>query len=150
MLWTILILSLYSLGTSLSRTELNALVMRTAPQTGTKRKNTYIVKPTFLHKFKALEKLNTVPMRIISVNGQPVQNPFYSLNLPGCMAYEIATTAPQKTTQITEYLDKHTLEPVLMLLPNNKTIPEQTQTTLSRMNHATRRDLFKRLRLKQK
>ena len=150
MLWTILILCLYSLGNCISRTELNALLARTAPQTGTKRKNTYTVKPMIFHKFKIMEKLNSVPMRIVSVNGHPVQNPFYSLNLPGNMAYQIANINQSQPQQITEYLDKHTLEPVLMLLPNNKTIPEQTQTTLSRMNHASRRDLFKRLKAKQK
>ena len=147
-----MILSLYSLGCTLSRRELTEILARTTPQKGSKRKNTYTVKPAFFHKFKILEKIKTVPMPIVSVNGTRITNPFMSLNLPGDTAHKIATTLPHNTTyQITEYLDKYTLKPVLTLLPDMQILHHSTDyaKTLKRLNHASRRDLLRRIKTKQ-
>lgn len=151
MLWTLIFISLYSLGRMLSRQELKEILTRTTPTTGPKRKNTYIIKPAFFHKLKFLQKCKNIPVRIVSINGQTVKKPFHSLILPGDAAHKIATTNPtQVTYQITEYLDKYTLEPVLMLLPNKQILPiKSTTDTFDRLNHASRRDLLRRIQ-KQK
>jgi len=90
-------------------------------------------------------------MQIVSINGQQVHNPFCALNLPGDAVHKIATDFKNTTTyQITEYLDKYTLKPALTLLPNNKILSHSATpaTAISRLNHATRRDLLRRLKTK--
>lgn len=150
MLWILILFSVYSVGRTLSKHELNAILNATRPTTK-KRKNTYIIKPTFLHRFKIIDKFDRCPVRVVSINGTPVKSAFASIILSGRVARQIAESeSTTRTYTIIEYLDKYTTEPVLTLLPNKQILPtETTADTFNRLNHASRRDLL-RLIQKQK
>lgn len=148
MLWMLILFSVYSVGRVLSQHELNAILNATRPTTK-KRKNTYIVKPTFLHRFKIIDKFTNCPVPVVSINGTPVKNAFASILLSGRAARQIAESESiTRTYTITEYLDKQTLKPVLTLLPNKNILGPSDG--ISRLNHATRRDLHYQMHTKQK
>ena len=143
-----MLFSVYSVGRVLSQHELNAILNATRPTTK-KRKNTYIIKPTFLHRFKIIDKLTNCPVPVVSINGTPVKNAFASILLSGRAARQIAESeSVTRTYTITEYLDKQTLKPVLTLLPNNSILG--TPDAITRLNHASRRDLLYQMNTKQK
>lgn len=143
-----MLFSVYSVGRTFSQRELRAILHATRPTTR-KHKNTYIIKPTFLHKLKIIDNFTQCPVPVVSINGQRVKNAFASIILSGRTVRQIAESEPTtKTYQITEYLDKQTLKPVLTLLPNKNLLG--TSDAINRLNHATRRDLYYQMNLKQK
>lgn len=148
MLWLLMLFSVYSVGRTFSQREMRAILHATRPTTK-KHKNTYIVKPTFLHKFKIIDKFSQCPIPVVSINGQRVKNAFASIILSGRTIRQITESESTTTTyKITEYLDKQTLKPILTLLPNNNLLG--TSDAVNRLNHASRRDLYYQMNLKQK
>ena len=148
MLWMLIVFSVYSVGRVLSQHELNAILNATRPTTK-KRKNTYIIKPTFIHRFKIIDNFARCPVPVVSINGTRVKNAFASIILSGRVARQIAESeSTTQTYKITEYLDKKTLTPVLTLLPNNNLLG--ASDAINRLNHASRRDLYYQMHTKQK
>ena len=152
MLWTLILFSIYTTGRILSQRDLRAILTRTRPQHGA-NKNTYMVRPARFHKLKILQYFNKLPVQIVSVNGQRVRNPFFSLNLPSDAILSWATTNSFGTSyQITEYLDSKTQLPAITLMPNNQIMSSSgdVYNDLSRLSLATRRDLQEHFLIKEK
>lgn len=127
-----------------------------------KKKNNYIVKISDFGTNKFFEFCKNTPLAVIEINGQPVQhangwlkctefpNPGASImsqkfdTLKDIMGERLAST-------IVEYLDKETNEPVVLLYPTNHISYKANQKDyLSRLNHASRKDLKYQLEIRQK
>lgn len=127
-----------------------------------KKKNNYIVKISDFGTNKFFEFCNNTPLAVIEINGQKVQDETdwsKCKEFPNPGAYVMAQTfEPLKdimgerlASTIVEYLDKETKEPVVLLYPTNHISYKTNQKDyLSRLNHASRKDLKYQLEIRQR
>ena len=132
-----------------------------------KKKNTYILDMhNALYDAEMFSWCDDTPMQIVMKNGQyasdanqgfaeltPFPNP---MTTDMIQVYSITKPVMGKlAATVVEYLDKDTGEPVLMVFPHTtrvvlKNQQEDAQQALARLNHATRRDLFRQLKMRDK
>ena len=111
--------------------------------------------------FKQFSGCKETPLRIISKNNQTLQKGEgwrLLTNFPNPLANEMSSfhnmfkdiLGEKISTEIVEYLDKTTNEPVVLLFPNGiYAFDKFGENYLSHLNHASRRDLNQRIKLRE-
>lgn len=122
-----------------------------------KKKNTFVVKFSPLYDATLFQGCKSTPLAVVKQNGALVQNESSWLNatkFPNPCAYNMAAEykvlAPvmgELASTITEYLDKETGQPVLMLFPTTDVyiFDGFEENYMTRLNHASRRDFYYRV-----
>lgn len=127
-----------------------------------KNKNTYVVKIT-PHLNEQFSLCNETPLAVVKLNGKPVQedagwmrtthfpNPATTTmvemydELKPIMGESLAST-------IIEYQDKETKHPIALLFPTNEMLARcnSVEELTQRLNHATRHDLERQIKIRNK
>lgn len=126
-----------------------------------KKKNTYTIKFSPFCDSTVFGLCRSTPLAVVTLNGKNVQdvnsgflsctqfpNPFAS-NMQ--TVYATLVDLDKKTAStIIEYLDKDTNQPVLYVFPHGVHINDGYEKTYAKhLNHASRRDLDKQIKLRQ-
>lgn len=123
-----------------------------------KKKNTYQIKFSAFSGLNAFELCKNTPLAVVVLNGKQVQNTdgwMTCTEFPNPCANEMQSQqsmlreilGEEIATQIIEYLDKETGEPVLQLYPSR--IHFFRRDYAERLNHATRRDLARQIAVRE-
>lgn len=127
-----------------------------------KKKNTYIIALSgAMVNLSYFRLCSTTPLAIVELNGKTVQNPesgfMHCTEFPNPFASEMQSVYKQMkefdnkiATTIIEYLDKYTNQPVLYIFPHGVHVNDGYEETYAEhLNHASRRDLEKQIKLRQ-
>lgn len=126
-----------------------------------KKKNTYIVTFNTMSDATLFELCKSTPLPIIEINGkeQDISSGFICcIQFPNPCAtqmtrsHEIMRTilGDKTSSTIIEYLDKETGAPVVQVYPESWYVFDKYETNyMSRLNHASRRDLKYQLKLRE-
>ncbi len=127
-----------------------------------KKKNTYIVRLNGMLMDSSLHSMcQTTPLPVVLKNGEPQSQDggwIKCTQFPNPPAakmqaqYNILQSymTDRMACTIIEYLDKYTGEPVAFIFPTGEYIPAKYKDTyMSKMNHATRRDFNRQLKLRK-
>ena len=127
-----------------------------------KKKNTYQIRFSHFCDLTMFELCQTTPMGVISLNGHPInaQNGWaVCTQFPNPCACDMAKKkdilyqimGSKLSTQIIEYLDKETGDPVIQVYPEMIHIFDgYEENYMERLNHASRRDLQRQIALREK
>lgn len=127
-----------------------------------KKKNTYQIRYSHLCDLTLFELCKTTPLGVITLNGYPVnaQNGWaVRTQFPNPCACDMAKKkdilreimGPKISTQIIEYLDKKTGDPVCQIYPEMIYVFDEYENNyMEHLNHASRRDLRRQIALRQK
>ena len=126
-----------------------------------KKKNTYCIELSPFANYELFALCKTTPLAISKTNGKSNETNGWikSIHFPTECAQEIAHMSiplrakmgQKLSSTIIEYLDKETGEPVAQLYPTTLYVFDKYEETyLSRLNHATRRDLQRQMDLRAK
>ena len=119
-----------------------------------KKKNTMVIKYSPLCDATLFGGRRNIPLAVVKRNGVPVQNESDFMTLtefPNPCAYNMAVeykvlspVMGELARTITEYLDKETGQPVLMLFPTTDVYVYDgfENNYMERLNHASRRDFY--------
>ncbi len=119
-----------------------------------KKKNTVVIRFSPLYDATLFEGCQSTPLAVVKRNGVQVQNEtgwMSCTNFPNPCAFNMAaeykSLAPVMgplSRTITQYLDKDTGQPVLMLFPTTDVYIYDGYETdyLQHLNHASRRDFY--------
>lgn len=125
-----------------------------------KKKNTYVVESTPFMDTQLFQLCKEMPLMVVEINGVPqpktgwvetknfpnpaaFQSMYYYDDLSPIMGKKLART-------IVEYLDKETLEPIVMLFPTNRVLVRGDEdAAMARLNHASRRDLDRQVAIRR-
>lgn len=135
-------------------------VMATIPENhvSKKKKNTYQIKFSTFAQDNLFSLCKNTPLAVVVLNGKQVQNTdgwMTGTEFPNPCANEMQSQqsmlreilGEEIATQIIEYLDKETGEPVLQLYPSR--IHFFRRDYAERLNHATRRDLARQIAVRE-
>ena len=127
-----------------------------------KKKNTYQVKFSPLMPAYLFELCSHPPLGVVVLNGKQNQDStgwISTTNFPHPGAADMAKKqtvlreimGEKIATQIVEYLDKETGKPVLQIYPEMMYVFDGYENNyMSRLNHASRRDLNKQIALRER
>lgn len=128
-----------------------------------KKKNTYIINHRGLINAYLFSDNKTTPLAIIEINGEKISHSNGWRNcfqFPNPAAYNMIkqfdklkpVMGERLACTIIEYLDKETEDPVALLFPTNEIMycEDAGSNYLNRLNHATRQDLDKQMRIREK
>ncbi len=127
-----------------------------------KKKNTYQIRYSHFCDLTLFEMCKTTPLGVITLNGYPInaQNGWaVCTQFPNPCACDMAKKkdilreimGPKISTQIIEYLDKKTGEPVCQIYPEMLYVFDEYENNyMEHLNHASRRDLSKQIALREK
>ena len=127
-----------------------------------KKKNTYTIAFSSLMPYSAFCMCKKTPLAIITKNGTQTQSTggwMHATEFPNPLAGEMGSKhtmfkdilGEKISCEIIEYLDKTTNEPVALLFPHGIYVFDKFgQNYMSHLNHASRRDLEKRMDLREK
>lgn len=127
-----------------------------------KKKNTYTIAFSSLMPYSAFGMCKKTPLAIITKNGTQIQSTggwMHATEFPNPLAGEMGSKhtmfqdilGEKISHEIIEYLDKKTNEPVVLLFPHGIYAFEKFgENYMSHLNHASRRDLTKRINLREK
>lgn len=129
-------------------------LQHTPVKKSSKKKNTYILQiPEMLMPSHKIGIPKNIPLPLIIKNGKNIQSDYgvtatkYFPTTDVChMQWEYVATqrymGQKLASTVVEYLDKETNKPVLILFPTTCHIfKEYSKNYMSRLNHASRRDL---------
>lgn len=139
-------------------------VMATIPENhvSKKKKNTYQVQFSPFAALHLFELCKNTPMAVVVLNGKKVQENTGFLScteFPNPCATRMAANqrflsealGSKISTQIIEYLDKATGNPVIQVYPDSFYIFDgYEENCMSHLNHASRRDLKKQIALRER
>ena len=126
-----------------------------------KNKNTYTISMSSLMPYSVFGMCNNTPLAITVKNGVQVQQKggwMKATEFPNPLAFEMGAKhekfneilGERISCQIVEYLDKETKEPVLLLFPHGLYVHDKFgDNYMQRLNHASRRDLFRAMDLRE-
>ena len=126
-----------------------------------KKKNTYTISFSSLMPYSVFRLSKNTPLAIVKKNGQQTQSTggwMRATEFPNPLACE--TGAQHKifkdilgekiSSQIIEYLDKTTHEPVVLLFPHGIYVYDKFDGDyMSHLNHASRNDLNRQIKLRE-
>ena len=127
-----------------------------------KKKNTYQIQFSPLVQDDLFSLCKNTPLAVVVLNGKQVQETYGWLScteFPNPCATRMAANqrflsealGSKISTQIIEYLDKATGAPVIQVFPDTFYIFDgYEENYMAHLNHASRRDLKKRIELRQK
>lgn len=139
-------------------------VTATIPEThvSKKKKNTYTIAFSALYDATLYSMCPNTPLGVVILNGQAIKNNsgwISCTEFPNPCATRMAANqkiltealGPKLSTQIIEYLDKNTGQPVVQLYPDSIHIFDgYEENYMSHLNHATCRDLEKQIALRNR
>lgn len=127
-----------------------------------KNKNTYVVK-IIPHLNKQFSLCNEIPLAVVKLNGKPVQEDagwMHSTRFPNPAAITMVEMyndlkpimGESLASTIVEYQDKETKRPIALLFPTNEMLArcESLEELSQRLNHATRHDLERQIKIRNK
>lgn len=127
-----------------------------------KKKNTYQIRFSHFCDLTLFELCRNTPMGVATLNGKPTcqtNDWIHCTEFPNPCACDMAKKkdvlreimGPKISTQIIEYLDKETGEPVIQVYPHMLHVFDKYEENyMERLNHASRRDLSKQIALREK
>lgn len=127
-----------------------------------KKKNTYQICYTHFCDLTMFELCRNTPMGVATINGKPLfpdEAWMHCTEFPNPCACDMAKKkdvlreimGPKISTQIIEYLDKETGEPVIQVYPHMLHVFDKyKENYMERLNHASRHDLSKQIALREK
>ena len=127
-----------------------------------KKKNTYQITFSPFMSTELFSLCKTAPLAVVVLNGKQIQESTGMISctqFPNPGACEMAKKqtvlreimGEKIATQIIEYLDKRTGQPVLQVFPELIQIFDgYEENYMSRLNHASRRDLKKQIALRER
>lgn len=125
-----------------------------------KKKNTYTVDFNIMIDFGLFANCKTTPVPITHINGQKTNTTIgfkRAHQFPNPQANDMLVfhgyydkTQNKTSSTIIEYLDKHTMKPVVYVFPNDIYIcTENKSEFLQHLNHATKRDFIRQLQIRK-
>lgn len=125
-----------------------------------KKKNTYIVDFNIMIDIGLFAHCKTTPVPVTHINGQEINtsmgfkraHQFPNPQANDMFVFHDIYDKPQDKTSSTiiEYLDKHTMQPVVYVFPNDIYVcTENKSDFLQHLNHATKRDFIRQLQTRK-
>lgn len=127
-----------------------------------KKKNTYTIAFSSLMPYSVFNMCKKTPLAIVNKNGTQTQSMsgwMRATEFPNPLAGEMGAKhtmfkdilGEKISSEVIEYLDKTTNEPVVLLFPHGIYVFDKFEENyMSRLNHASRRDLEHRMDLREK